>query len=66
MLSLSACWLFCFVWLLSIMSEAFILLAFNLPVQNGACCTVWNIFTLKHVVASWDQYSFGLWSEKKG
>lgn len=57
MLSLSVC--FCFVWFLSIMSEAFILLAFNLPVQNDACCTVWSIFTLKHI-ASWDQYSFGV------
>lgn len=35
-------------------------------VQIGiwGCCTIWNVFTLKHVVASWDQFPFGLWSKK--
>lgn len=28
------------------------------------CCTIWNVFTLKHV-ASWGHCPFGLWSEKK-
>lgn len=28
------------------------------------CCTILNVFTLKHVAPSWDKCPFGLWSEK--